>query len=96
MFPICNNVTRGFLINFCAYMCVCVCVFLFVVVVIFFRPFSFFSLSYYLFKPSNYIITTIVTIMSINITVLGVLQKSSWGEFQATNSSGMVYPYSQR
>ena len=100
MFPIYNNVTRGFLI-ICVCVCVCVCVcacisfFLFLLLLFFFLLFFFFSLSYYLFKPSNYIITNIVTIVFINITVLGVLEKSSWGEFQARNSSGMVYPYSQ-
>ena len=54
----------------------------------------FFLSSYNLFKSSNYIITIIITIMFINITVMGVLEKSSGGEFQARNSSGMVYPYS--
>ena len=58
-------------------------------------PFFFFFLSfYYLFKPSNYIITIIITIMFINITAMDVLKKSSGGEFQAKNSSSMVYPYS--
>ena len=56
--------------------------------------FPFFSSSYYLFKPSNYIITTVIAIMFINITVMGILEKSSGGEFQARNSSDMVYPYS--
>ena len=32
--------------------------------------------------------------MLINITVTGILEKSSGGEFQAKNSSDMVYPYS--
>ena len=31
--------------------------------------------------------------MFINVTVMGVLEKSSGAEFQARNSSGMVYPY---
>ena len=74
-------------------MCVCMCISFFLLLLFFFLLFFFFSLSYYLFKPSNYIITNIVTIMFINITVLGVLEKSSWGELQARNSSGMVYPY---
>ena len=56
----------------------------------------FFSFFFYLFKPSNYIITIIITIMFINITVMGVLEKLSGREFQARNSSGMVYPYSSR
>ena len=62
--------------------------------------FRFFSSSYYLFKSNCHIITIISTIvivvfiniMLINITVIGVLEKSSRGEFQAGNSSGMVYP----
>ena len=79
----------------CVCVCVCVCIsfFLLLLLLFFFLLFFIFSLSYYLFKPSNYIITNIVTIMFINITVLGVLEKSSWGELQARNSSGMVYPY---
>ena len=57
--------------------------------------FVFFSSYYYLFKPSIYSITIIIiTIMFIDITVMGVLEKSSGGDFQARNSSGMVYPYS--
>ena len=32
---------------------------------------------YYLFMPSNYIITIIIAIMFINITVTGILEKSS-------------------
>ena len=55
-----------------------------------FFVFVLFSSSYYLFKPTNYI----NTIMFINITVMGVLEKSIGGEFRARNSSGMVYPYS--
>ena len=86
---------RGFLIIFFyGYICIiyiylyfwffcCCCVF-------------FLSSSYFLFNPSNYTITIIITIMFINITVKGVLEKSSGGEFQARNSSGMVYPYSSR
>ena len=35
----------------------------------------------------------IIIIMLINITVTVILEKSSVGEFQARNSSGMVYPY---
>ena len=54
------------------------------------------SSSYFLFNPSNYTVTIIITIMFINITVTGVLEKSSGGEFQARNSSGMAYPYSSR
>ena len=54
------------------------------------------SSSYFLFNPSNYTITIIISIMFINITVKGVLEKSSGGEFQARNSSGMAYPYSSR
>ena len=38
----------------------------------------------------------IITIMFINITVMGLLEKSSGGEFQAKKSSSMVYPYSSR
>ena len=56
--------------------------------------FFFFKFSYYLFKPSNYIITVIITVMFINITVMGVLEKLSGGVFQVKNSSGMVCPYS--
>ena len=32
-------------------------------------------------------------IMFINITDTGILEKSNRGEFQARNSSNMVYPY---
>ena len=63
----------------------------------FFNYLSFsFSSSYYLFKPSNCITTIIIiiTTMFIDITVKGALDKSSGGEFQARNSSGMVYTYS--
>ena len=67
------------------------CISGFFVVVVFFL-----SSSYFLFNPSNYTITIIITIMFINITVKGVLEKSSGGEFQARNSSDMVYPYSSR
>ena len=68
------------------------------------------STSYSLPKPSNYIITVIIIIiiiittiiitiiiivaMLINITVIGILDKSSRGKFRARNSSGMVNPYS--
>ena len=105
MFAIYNNVTRGSLINFFLYLCLFIFVVVVVVVVVvlifsFFFPFFvfvfFFSSSCYLFKPSNYIITIIITIMFINIAVMGVLEKSSGGEFQARNLSGMVYPYSSR
>ena len=72
--------------------CCCCCCYFFS----FFFPFFFFSFSCYLYKPSNYIITIIITIMFINIAVMGVLEKSSGGKFQARNSSGMVYPYSSR
>ena len=86
--------TRGSLINFFLYLCLFVVVVVVVVAVavIFFLLFPFFSFSSacYLFKSSNYIITIIITIMFINITVMGVLEKSSGGEFQARNSSGMV------
>ena len=34
--------------------------------------------------------------MLINITFTAILEKSSGGEFQARNSSRMVYPYSSR
>ena len=40
------------------------------------------------------IIIIIIIITLINITVTGILEKSSGGEFQAKNSSDMVYPYS--
>ena len=39
------------------------------------------------------IIIIIIIIMLINITVTVFLEKPSAGEFQARNSSGMVYPY---
>ena len=44
------------------------------------------------------IITTIINIivMLINITFTAILEKSSGGEFQARNSSGMIYPYWSR
>ena len=85
--------TRGSLINFFLYLSLFVVVVVVVAVaVIFFLlfPFFFFSSACYLFKSSNYIITIIITIMFINITVMGVLEKSSGAEFQARNSSGMV------
>ena len=72
----------------CCWCCCCCCYFF-----SFFFPFFFFSFSYYLYKPSNYIITIIITIMFINITAMGVLEESSRGEFQTRNSSGMFYPY---
>ena len=41
------------------------------------------------------IITIIIIVaMLINITVIGILDKSSRGKFRARNSSGMVNPYS--
>ena len=40
------------------------------------------------------IVTIIIIIIIINITVMGILEKSSGGEFQARNSSDTVYPYS--
>ena len=42
------------------------------------------------------IIITIIIIVAllINITVIGILDKSSRGKFRARNSSGMVNPYS--
>ena len=61
-----------------------------------FFPFSSHSSSYYLFRSSNYIIIIIfimITIMFINITVPGIVDKSNGGDFQARNSSGMVYPF---
>ena len=73
----------------CCCCCCCCCCYFFS----FFFPFFFFSFSYYLYKPSNYIITIIITIMFINITAMGVLEESSRGEFQTRNSSGMFYPY---
>ena len=69
--------------------CCCCCCYFFS----FFFPFFFFSFSCYLYKPSNYIITIIITIMFINITAMGVLEESSRGEFQTRYSSGMFYPY---
>ena len=63
-----------------------------------FFPFSSHSSSYYLFRSSDYIIIIIIfimiTIMFINITVTGIVGKSNGGDFQARNSSGMVYPFS--
>ena len=38
----------------------------------------------------------IIIVMLINIIVTDILEKSSGGEFQAKNSSEMVYPYSSR
>ena len=40
------------------------------------------------------IIITIVIVTNITVTV--ILEKSSGVEFQARNSSGMVYPFSSR
>ena len=45
---------------------------------------------YYLSKPSNWIIIIIIiiiTIMFIVITIIGILERSSGGEFQARNTS---------
>ena len=42
------------------------------------------------------IIIIITIVILINISGRVVLEKSSGGEFQARNSSGMVYPYSSR
>ena len=65
------------------------------------------SSSHYFFKPNKYIIriiliavtviviiiiTIIIIITLINITVTVILEKSSGGEFQAKDSSGMFYP----
>ena len=78
----------------CLYFCLLVVVVVVVVVIVVVAVVVFiFS---YLFKPSNCIITIIMTIMFINITVMSVLEKSSGGEFQARNSSGMVFPYLSR
>ena len=38
----------------------------------------------------------IAIVVLINITGTVILEKSSGEEFQARNSSGMVYPYSSR
>lgn len=58
-----------------------------------FFVFSFFLVYlsfHYLFKPRNYITTTIIiTTILINIIVTGILEKRSVTEFQATNSNGM-------
>ena len=55
----------------------------------------FLSSSYYLFKSSNFIIIIIIIVVNITITII-LVGKSSRGEFQARNSSGMVYLYSSR
>ena len=67
-----------------------------VLVLIFLFPSSPFHLPTYLFKPSNRIITIMITVMFINITVTGVPKKPSGGEFQARDSSGIIYPYLSR
>ena len=74
-------------------------IYIYFISVFFFNYLSFsFSSSYDLFKPSNCITTIIIiiiiTTMFIDITVKGALDKSSGGEFQARNSSGMIYTYS--
>ena len=82
MFAIYKKVTRGSLIMNFLYL-----------YYIFYNSGCFISFllsSYYSFKPSNYIINTIITIMFINITITGILEKSSGGEFQARNSSDIV------
>ena len=83
MFAIYNKVTRGSLIMNFLYL-----------YYIFYNNsgcfISFLLSSYYSFKPSNYIINTIITIMFINITITSILEKSSGGEFQAKNSSDTV------
>ena len=86
MFAIYNKVSRE-----CLIMIFFMCMFF---LLSFFFCFFFLLSSYYLFKPSNYIITVIITIIFITITDAGILEKSSGGEFQARNSSVMVYPYS--
>ena len=95
MFAIYNNVTiwQGGLSSI--FFCISVFLLLLLLLLLllffsFFFHFFFFSSACYLFKSSNYIITIIITIIFINITVMGVLEKSSGGEFQARNSSGMV------
>ena len=54
------------------------------------------AISFLFLRPSNYIIAIIITIMLINTTVTDIFEKSSWGEFKAKNSNGIVYPYSLR
>ena len=45
---------------------------------------------------SFFIIIIVFIVMLINIFVTVIFEKSSGGEFQARNSSGMDYPYSSR
>ena len=82
-----------------------VLIFFFFFLVGFFSSFFFFyptitylnlAISFLFLRPSNYIITIIITIMLINTTVTDIFEKSSWGEFKAKNSSGIVYPNSLR
>ena len=57
---------------------------------LYFRFFLVYLSFHYLFKPSNYITTTIIiTTILINIIVTGILEKRSVTEFQARNSNGM-------
>ena len=115
MFSIYNKVTRGSLITnvfyfYCIFFCFpgsCFFFSFFSFISLLFKSIYFlfyFSSSYCLFKPINYIIIIIITIivsiiiiviMLINI-VTDILEKSSGGEFQARHSSGMVYSYSAR
>ena len=73
MFAICNN--NGNLIMIFLYLYYIFFAFLVVVV--------FLSYSYYLFKPSYYIIPRSITIMFINVILRGITEKSNGRDIQA-------------
>ena len=90
------NVFYLYYIFFCVYGCCCFCCCCFHV----YLPAVYLNISissFFLFfnLPTVYYFTIIITtIMLINITVTGISDKSSWGEFQVRNSRSIVYPYS--
>ena len=105
MFTIYNKVTRGsFIITF--FSSFFHLPIIYSSLAISFRKF-YLSSSDYLFKSNNYIITIIIVftvtviiiiiiiiiVMLTNINVTVIYEKSSGGEFQARNLSGMLYPY---
>ena len=106
MFAIYNNVTRGSLINFIffvslSFCCCCCCCCCCGGGGGYFFPFFFLFFSFHL--PTTYlslVITLLLLLLQlcllIFINITGILEKSSGGEFQARNSSGMVYPYLSR
>ena len=95
IFSIYNKMTRGYLICFC--FCCCCCFFSFrsssffysCLAISFFVNFICLLVIIYLSLAIMMNIINIIVIL-INITGRVILEKSSWGELQARNSSGMV------